>query len=225
MNFKPLENKDFYFEYHRMGNKAFRDKVRYYEENRSYIGHLKYEERIDIDLDYVLCLFEIGKYHKFLSKVDSLIELVIMDSIYKFNGINIYNDLLFKKAACQFNTGQYVKSEKVLKAIVKLEPENNLARTLYGRCKRKQGRDWYEGMKAVAMVMLISAISIAFMELLIVRPFFNEYIANFRGMKISLLTTGILSLIGNEIYLYYIVGKEIGYKFDMHEAKKWLSGK
>jgi len=220
VNLKPIKNKDFYFEYHRMGSKAFRDKVRYYEDNRSYIGQLKYEERIDVDLDYILCLFEIGKYHKFLSKVDSLVELVIIDNIYDFNGVNIYNDLLFKKAACFFNTGQYIKSEKVLETIVKLEPENNLVRTLYGRCKRKQGRDWYESTKAVAMVMLISAISIAFMELLIVRPFYNNYIATFSGMKIFFFVIGILSLIGNEVYLYYIVGKEIGYKFDLLELKK-----
>lgn len=222
MNFKPLENKDFYFEYHRMGNRAFRDKVRYYEENRSYVGHLKYEERIDIDLDYVLCLFEIGKYHKFLSKVDNLIEIVIMDSIYEYNGVNIYNDLLFKKAACQFNTGQYVKSEKVLKAIVKLEPKNNLARTLYGRCKRKQSRDWYEGMKSVAMIMLIFSIFVTIIELLIIRRSFNDYAAMFSGMKIFFFIFGMLSLIANEVYLYYIVGKEIGYKFDLLEFKKWI---
>jgi hypothetical protein len=224
VNFNPLKNKDFYFEYHRIGSKAFRDKVRYYEDNRSFIDQLKYQERIDVDIDYILCLFEIGKYHKFLSKVDGLIEIVIVDNIFEYNGVNIYNDLLFKKAACQFNTGQYIKSEKILKAIVKLEPENNLVRTLYGRCKRKQGRDWYEGTKAVAMVMLISAISIAFMELLIVRPFYNDYVSTISGMKILFFVTGIISLIGNEIYLYYIVGKEIGYKFDMQEIKKRFNG-
>ncbi len=220
MNFNPSKNKDFYFEYHRIGSKAFRDKVRFYEDNRSYVGQLEYSDRIDIDLDYVLCLFEIGKYHKFLSKADSLIEIVIMNNIFDFNGVNIYNDLLFKKAACLFNTGQYIKSEKVLKSIVKIEPENDLARSLYGKCKRKQGRDWYEGAKALAMVMLISALSIAFMELLIVRPFYNEYIATISSMKIFFLVSGILSLIGNEVYLFYVIGKEIGYKFDLQEFKK-----
>jgi len=205
-----------------MGTKAFRDKVRFYEDNRSHVSQLRYEDRIDVELDYILCLFEIGKYHKFLSKADSLIEVVIMDNIFDYNGVNIYNDLLFKKAACLFNTGQYIKSEKVLKSIVKLEPKNDLARSLYGRCKRKQGRDWYEGAKALAMVMLISAISIAFMELLIVRPFYNEYVSTFSGMKIFFFIMGILSLIGNEAYLYYVVGKEIGYKLNFKDLKKRL---
>jgi len=222
VNYNSSKNTDFYFEYHRMGTKAFRDKVRFYEDNRSHVSQLRYEDRIDVELDYILCLFEIGKYHKFLSKADSLIEVVIMDNIFDYNGVNIYNDLLFKKAACLFNTGQYIKSEKVLKSIVKLEPKNDLARSLYGRCKRKQGRDWYEGAKALAMVMLISAISIAFMELLIVRPFYNEYVSTFSGMKIFFFIMGILSLIGNEAYLYYVVGKEIGYKLNFKDLKKRL---
>ena len=220
MNINPLKNKDFYFKYHRIGSKAFRDKVRFYEENKSYVTQLDYEDRIDVDLDYVLCLFEIGKYHKFLSKVDNLIEVVIMDNIYDYNGLNIYNDLLFKKAACLFNTGQYIKSEKILKSIVKIEPDNDLVRTLYGKCKRKQSRDWYEGTKAIAMVMLMSALSIAFMELLIVRPFYDDYIETFNGMKIFFLISGLLVLLGNEAYLHYTIGKEIGYKFDLKELKK-----
>ena len=131
------EHSDFYFEYHRMGSGAFRDKVRFYESNKTQIHYLSYEERIDVDLDYVLCLFEIGKYHKFLSKTDALIEVVIRDNIFTYNGLNIYNDLLFKKAACLFNTGQYIKSEKVLKSIVKLDPDNTTARALFAKCKRK----------------------------------------------------------------------------------------
>ena len=208
---------DFYFEYHRMGDNAFRDKVRYYESNKALIHYLSYDERVDVDLDYLICLFEIGKYHKFLSKVDSLIELVIMDNIFNYNGLNIYNDLLFKKAACLYNTGQYIKSENVLKALVKLDNENMTARALFGKCKRKQGRDWYEGTKAIAVVMLISAVFIAVAELLIIRPFYNELASSFSMLKITSFTLGILALIGNEVYLRYVIGKEIGYKMNV----KW----
>ena len=209
------ENSDFYFEYHRMGNNAFRDKVRFYESNKAQITYLTYEERIDVDLDYILCLFEIGKYHKFLSKVDALIEVVIADNIFIYNGLNIYNDLLFKKAACLYNTGQYIKSEKILKALLKLDADNATARALFGKCKRKQGRDWYEGAKAIAMVMLISSVCIALAELLIIKPFHSELAQSFSMLKFTSFILGILSLIGNEMYLRYAIGKEIGYKIDL----------
>ncbi len=213
------EHSDFYFEYHRMGNNAFRDKVRYYESNKALIHYLTYEERIDVDLDYLLCLFEIGKYHKFLSKVDSLIEIVIIDNIFTYNGLNIYNDLLFKKAACLFNTGQYIKSEIVLKAIVKLDTRNTTARALYGKCKRKQGRDWYEGTKAISVVMLISAVLIAVAELLIIKPFYSELSSSFSILKFTSFIIGMVALIGNELYLRYIVGREIGYKINWEKLK------
>lgn len=202
-----------------MGNNAFRDKVRYYENNKAQVHYLTYEERVDIDLDYLLCLFEIGKYHKFLSKVDALIEVVIIDNIFVYNGLNIYNDLLFKKAACLYNTGQYNKSEIVLKAIVKLDVQNSDARALFGKCKRKQGRDWYEGTKAMAMVMLISAVGIAVAELLIIKPFHAEFLSSFSMLKFTSFILGIISLIANEIYLRYIIGKEIGYKINWEKIK------
>ena len=213
------KNSDFYFEYHRMGNNAFRDKVRYYENNKAQIHYLTYEERVDVDLDYLLCLFEIGKYHKFLSKADALIEVVIFDNIFSYNGLNIYNDLLFKKSACLYNTGQYIKAEKVLKALVKLDAENSDARALFGRCKRKQGRDWYEGTKAMAVVMLISAVIIAFAELFIIKPFYIELLPSVSMLKYTSFTLGMISLIGNELYLRYVIGKEIGYKINWEKFK------
>ncbi|MEM9545981.1 MAG: hypothetical protein AAGA77_08405 [Bacteroidota bacterium] len=205
-----------------MGNNAFRDKVRYYESNRALIHYLSYEERVDVDLDYLICLFEIGKYHKFLSQVDSLIELVIMDNIFHYNGVNIYNDLLFKKAACLYNTGQYNHSENVLKALVKLDRENMTARALFGKCKRKQGRDWYEGTKAIAVVMLISAVFISVAELLIIRPFYKDLASSISVLKITSFTLGVLALIGNELYLRYTIAREIGHKIKIDlSGLKW----
>lgn len=213
------EHSDFYFEYHRIGNNAYRDKVRYYESNKAQIHYLTYEERIDVDLDYLICLFEIGKYHKFLSKADALIEIIIIDNIFVYNGLNIYNDILFKKAACLYNTGQYLKSEKVLKAIVKLDSENTVARALFGKCKRKQGRDWYEGTKAIAVVMLISSVFIALAELLIIKPFYIELVPSFSMLKFTSFILGFVALIGNELYLRYVIGKEIGYKINWEKFK------
>lgn len=189
------------------------------------MGFLTYAERVDIDLDYAICLFEIGKYHKYLSKADPLIETVIMDNIFTYNGGNIYNELLFKKAACLFNTGQLAKAESILKTIAKLEPDNSIARTLYGKCKRKQERDWYETVKAIAVVMLLSAVLIATMELVIVRSFFHELTSTFASIKIITAVLGIAALVGNEAYLNYVVGKEIGYKFNVKEILNNMRGR
>lgn len=220
MTFDQKHNKDFYFEYHRIGNKAFRDKVRYYDDNKSSIGFLSYEERVDVELDYVICLFEIGKYHKFLSKVDALVEVVIVDNIFIYNDVDIYNDLLFKKSACLYNTGQYTKSEKVLKSVVKLDPENDYARTLYGKCKRKQVRNWYRTIRAIGTTLLMSAVLISFIEFILRKYFYNDFVVSFGIIKVIFFIAGICSLICVEAYLTYIIGKEIGYKINLKEIKK-----
>lgn len=214
MTHNQKHNKDFYFEYHRLGNKAFRDKVRYYEDNRSYIQYLSYEERIDVDLDYAICLFEIGKYHKFLSKADGLIEAVIMDNIFSYNGVNIYNDLLIKKAACLHNTGQYVKSEKVLLSILKIIPDSDIARILFGKCKRKQNLDRHEGTKAIALLFMLFSLILAVTQFSIEVYFQSKNIDIIGQMKILFGGLGLFLLIANEAYLYYIIGKAIGFKFD-----------
>jgi len=206
-----------------MGTKAFRDKVRFYEDNKSHIVNLDYEERIDVELDYALCLFEIGKYHKFLSKADSLIEVVITDNIFEYNGLNIYNDLLFKKGACLFNTGQYTKSEKILKAVAKLEPENNIVRILYGKCKRKQSRNWFDGVNVVAVFFLITAVVLSVIELLVIQQFYEEHLSRLFNVKLFCFGASIFTLAASEVYLQYVIGKEIGYKFEFKNFWRGIS--
>lgn len=86
-----------YFEYFSIDNTAFRDKVRYYEENQDKIGWLNHEGRLEMDMDYCLCLFEIGRYQRFLQKVDIVIEDIIFENVYEYMAVNIYEDLLFKR--------------------------------------------------------------------------------------------------------------------------------
>lgn len=223
MIFNNKHTGSFYIEYHRLGDTSFRDRVRFYEDHKNRLNELDYSERIEVDLNYSMCLFEIGKYHKYLEIVDRLIEVVIIDNIYEFNDENIYNSLLFKKSACLYNTGQYQKSEKVLKALSRLDRDNQLARQLFSKCKRKQNRVWYEGIKAIAMVMFISAMSIAFMETLIVRPFYNEYVNTFSNLKWAFIAIALISLLTNEMILKYTVAKEIGYQFGLKNFKEKIN--
>ncbi len=213
MNLESTQNNSFFFNYHRMGIKAYYDKVRFYEENKSHIHNLFPEERIDIDLDYLLCLFEIGKYNKFLYKVDFLIEIVIIDSIYTYNGMDIFRELLFKKAACLYNIEKFDASKKILKALIAINPDNNLARILFKKCKRRS-KKWYNTAKAIVVTGLIISLMFSFFGLLIIKPFYGEFLSLFEMVKLSFFTCSIAILALNEFYLHYLIAKEIGLNFD-----------
>lgn len=222
MNFDHLEN-SFYFNYYRIGQGAYRDKVKFYEDNKADLQLLDVDQQNEVKIDYLLCLFEIGRYDYFLQHVDETIETVIIDNIYKYNGYNIYNELLFRKSACLYNTNRFADSERVLKALIKLDERNIVARKLFTKCKRKHVSSQNEMVKAIAMVLLLSALSIAVMELFIVKPFYDEYIATFSGLKIFFFASAATLLVGSELYFKYHVGKDIGFKFDWRAKIKYIN--
>lgn len=204
---------NFYLKYYRLGGTSYREKVRFYDENKEQLKYLSREEVVDVKLDYLLCLFEIGKYKRFLTSVDPLIETVVIENIYDYNGQDIFKALLFKKAASLYNSNLFVKAETVLKQLVAMDTENEDARALYWKCKRKQGSSFYEGAKAASIVCLLCFISLSFMEMLIVKPFYNNYLEMYSTLKVIMGVLCPLILIGNEFMLSYSIGKEIGLRF------------
>ena len=225
MNFDNLEE-SFYFNYYRIGQGAYRDKVKFFEDHKSELVYLEEEQQYEVKIDYLLCLFEIGRYEYFLGSVDEMIETVIIENIYNYNGYNIYNELLFRKSACLYNLNRFQDSQRVLRALIKLDNNNTVARLLFAKCKRKNSSSENEVVKAVAMVFLLSALSIAVMELFIVRPFYDDYVSMFSNLKIFFLVSAGGLLVGRELYFKFNVGKDIGYKLDikskLRQANQWL---
>lgn|GEM_PF-304648 len=225
MKLNSLEN-SFYFNYYRIGQGAYRDKVKYFEDHKEEVMLLHTDQQCEVKLDYLQCLFEIGRYQYFLDKVDVMIETVIIDNIYLYNGHNIYHDLLFRKAACLYNTNRLAESASILRALVSLDHNHTPARQLYKRCQRKFSSPQREMWKAAAMVMLLSGLSIAVMELFIVKPFYDEYVSGLATLRMLLFAAAGVILIGGELYFKYNVGRDIGFRLGIREklgaVNKWL---
>lgn len=219
-------NNSFYFDYYRIGQGAYRQKVHFFEANREKLEHLDFEQQNEVRIDYLICLFEIGRYEYFLDKVDTVIEIIIIENIYAYDGKNIYTELLFKKSACLYNLNRLGEAEKILKSIVKIDENHTTARNLYTICRRRHVSPQNETVKAVAMVGILSAMSIAFMEIFIVKPFYNEYISPMSMLRNVLLIGSLAILIGAELYFKYNIGKDIGFKLNVKDkikaANKWF---
>lgn len=198
-----------YFSYFRLGDTAYRDKVRYYEENREAISALHYEEKFDVDADYLLCLFEIGRYERYLQKADALIEQVITDNIYQYRGENIFNELLFRKAACCYHLGKYNECTGLLRQLMRMDNENTLYSGLYIICKRRMGNDFYELVKASAMASFLLILGITVASILSPPPL-RDYIGLFTGIRLGLLVYAATSLLAIEVYFQYRMYRETG---------------
>jgi hypothetical protein len=193
-----------------MDNTAFRDRVRYYEENQEKIGWLSHEGRLEMDMDYCLCLFEIGRYQRFLQKADAVIEDIIYENIYEYMSVNIYEDLLFKKAACFYNLNQIKQAEKILIEIMRINAGNEEAGSLLALCKRKSDKDLFVMFKALAVVSLFIAISITIARIILIEPFYDQYLTPFIWIRnILLVVAGFLILL-NEIIINFEIFRDTG---------------
>ncbi|MBK9256123.1 MAG: hypothetical protein IPM42_11600 [Saprospiraceae bacterium] len=199
-----------YFKYHRIGDNAYREKVRYYEENPQEISLLHFDERLEIDIDYCICLFEIGRYHRFLERVDLIIESIIEENIFDYNNENIFNSLLLKKAAALYNLNKFKESEFVLAQLIKIDPKLNIAKQLYGLCKRRKEDNITTLLKAAGMTGLLIALSITVVRILLIEPFYDQYLEPFLTIRNVILAISFFSFTSIEIYLNYTMYKETG---------------
>ena len=199
-----------YLRYFRLGETAYREKVRFYEENPDAISSLYFEDRLEIDFDYLYCLFEVGRYERFLEKVDPVIEIIIEENIFEFRNENIFNDLLLKKAACYYHTNQFEKANFILKQLIKIAPKHPLAIGLYGICKRKQNNDLATTIKALGIAALLLVVSISIIQILLFEPFFDEYMAPFLVLRTMLTVFSTLSFVSLEVYFLTSIFKETG---------------
>ena len=192
-----------YYNYWSIEKTSFRERVRYYERHLKEIHSLPVEEYIEIKSDYLFALFELGKHAKFLSQVDEMIEMVIMENVFQIDQRNVYEDLLFNKAACKFNLKQFDDAIYICKELLKINPRHLLAKKLYQKSLKEKGIDWYEINKAIAIVFLLSAISVIMVELLVVDPFYDMYSHHVSFFRKGLLVSSVGLLLFNECWVRY----------------------
>ncbi|NNF34931.1 MAG: tetratricopeptide repeat protein [Saprospiraceae bacterium] len=192
-----------YYQYSSIEKTSFRERVRYFESHIDEINGLPFDEYVEVKSDYVFALFELGKYHKFLRYVDGMIETVIIENIFTVDGRNVYEDLLFNKAACHYNLKQYDGAIYICKELIKINPTHKLAQKLFRKSLKEKGINWYEINKAIAVVFLLSAISVVMVELLVVDPFYEMYSHHVKFFRKLLLTASVGLLLFNECWVRY----------------------
>ncbi len=199
-----------YRDYYRLGETAYREKMKFFEDHQRNLSTLDFDEATDMKLDYLGCLFEVGRYERFLQYVDEMLEIIIGENIKTYKGEDIFVDLLFKKAACLYHTKDFVRSMSILVQLRSMAPSNRLVIDLYGLCKRKIPNDLRLTIKAVGMASLTLIAGIALTKIIIVDPFYSDAIAFFSSLQVVLVGVAVVSFAIAESLFQYIIYKEIG---------------
>ena len=208
MSFTNDIEEHIYQEYLSIDVKAYQSKIRFYEYNKKAIRMLPYKQRLEISLEYVVSLFEVGEYYEYLEHVDKLLEKVIEDNIFSIAGDDIYQELLYRKGASYYNVLDFVKADHVLGQLCRINKKNELYKKTYYRNKIDYLR--YQGQKVRASIigLLLMTGLIIGVELLFIRTIFRDHIQAVEILRTVLFGTAVLGIIIQEARIRYSTYKQ-----------------
>lgn len=204
---------EIYEQFQEIDETAFRDIVQFYEHNESTINNLELITYFEIRSAYSMALFEIGRYRDFILLSQDLLEGIIFHNIYILNGDDIYAKVLFKKAAAHYQLLEYDESEKILWDLVRINPNNTVATFLLKRTKIRNQPRYISKLKGVSILLFLLAAVLIAAELLIVRPFFENFAENFEWSRTLIFCSGFLLLVLSDCFhrvqTFHIVNSEL----------------
>lgn len=198
-----------YYDYLDIDYNAYQERIRFFEKQREVITELPYEMRLELSLDYVNALFEVGDYYGYLKHIDKLLETVLMDNVYDLNGVDIYQELLFKKASSYYNIVDHVRAEHVYSELIKIDPENRIYQLAYAKNYTDHRR--YESQKTRGFVIALFILTgmVIGIELLVIRPFYSELAGAFELIRNLTFSSGLSIMVVKELAIRIGARKEI----------------
>jgi len=198
-----------YLEYQGIDDGAFQEKIRYFERNKPAIKTLPYEVRLEMSLEYVVSHFEVGEYYQYLKHVDSLLSKVVEENIFSVDGDDIYQELLYRKAASLHNVLDFYGAEHVLKELYLIDSDSNLYKRTYIKNFSDRLRSQAQKARGIIIAMLGITGFIIGLELLVVRPFHPAMVGAVELSRNILFGSALLSLIGKEMYIRYLANRNL----------------
>ena len=193
-----------YIDYYRFSEKSFHERIRYFEKHVLEINSLGLNEKVEIMYDYLGCLFEIGRYRKYLEHVDPLIEMVIVENVYELEGKDVYRELLTRKAASSYNIGKYEQADHILISLMKIYPDDPFFRAFFRKNVRKLGKYWYRRNKSLVVLGVLLATSILQVQMLAIDPFYSHLSVGFTWSWKFLFAVSAVAFGYNEWKIWYL---------------------
>ncbi len=178
-----------------IGAGEFKQVVRYYERHEKEILKLDFEEYFEILVVYTNALFEVSEYRKHIRIADIVIETSIIENISTVNGQEIFETMLFKKAASHYNLLEYEKAIHVLRELLKIEPDNLENARFLEHCMRAEKPQIRKQTRAIAVFLFLTAALTVSVEVLFIRHFAPAFDSQIELLRNGLFGLGLFVLI------------------------------
>ena len=200
---------DIYNEFKDLTGAEPRELARFFERNQTQIQNLDTTEYFDLQVLYLIAIFELGSYRKLLSNVDEAIEISIMHNIKEHNGTDVFHKLLFMKGESYFQIMDFDKARYVFFELLKMDKRNDDYKQALEKTYRKIIPASVKNTKALSILFFILAAIVIAFEVLVVKHFFADYTQHAMITRNVLFVLGWLSMIGAELYHYFRVQYDV----------------
>ncbi len=197
MYFLPAERLRLYRNFKSIEANDFSGLIYFYEQHEDGIRALDFEQYLDCTLMYTNALFDAADHGKHLVMVDHLLEIVIMQNVLDWDGQDLYHHLLFKKSASYYHLEEFAKSERILREIINIYPDDRLAAVYLNRVLLHQKPEWIFRARAATVAFALLAVLVIALEILAVPRFFPDLLKPMQighnlliGLSLATLTLG-----------------------------------
>lgn len=198
-----------YREFRAIEGTEWRTVKRFYEEYRTEIKNLEFDEYFEMLLAYTNALFEIGLYEKHMAMADTVIEISMMNNIKFFNGEDVFRKSLFKKAASCFHTHQLEQADYILRELLRIDPYDEDAALFLKKCLRRMRPLLVRQARGLAMFFFLLSALVICVEMLAIRTFHHAYIDEVELVRNVSFVLGIGVLVGGFVLHRWRSVKEV----------------
>ncbi len=183
--------------------------VRYYERHERAIHDLSPDEFFDCLRTYTEALFHSGQSAKHLVMSDALIREIFSQNIRAWHGDDVFEQVLFQKAASHFNLDEHGRAEHVLRELLKLRPGHQLAKRLLFRVFWAQKPAFLKKTRVAAMFCFLLAVPVIVFQILFERPYWPEAVDALGYFWWACFAAGWLALAAGDGWHWWVSKRKV----------------
>ena len=200
---------DIYQEFISLRSREASEVIRFYEENKSAIDNLELNEFFELQVSYLIALFQFNEFEKFLVLADEAIEASIIHSIKELNGEEIYQKLLWMKGKALHYTMHYDRASFIFEELIKIDAFNDKYYSALARSKSKNLPAYIKNSRALSILLFIASALIIGIEFLIIKSLYPEFELKIQILRNIIFGLGWLVLICGELYHFFRIEKAV----------------
>ncbi len=189
-----------YREFRAIEASEWRTIIRFYEEFEPTMDGLDFQEYFEMLLAYAKALFEIGAFEKHIAMADKVIEVSMMNNVKFFNGEDVFQTTLFKKAASNYQLHKFENCDYILRELLRIDPYHNDGAMFLRKCLRKIKSSFIRQTRGITISLILLSAIIVCIEVVVIRSLYPEYSDLVKTMRNAILLTSFIVLVGGDVF-------------------------